>query len=171
MRRKAPNLLKRPDLHPDALWSFAADHLSPEYRALWSSDPVALAFAKALVSYVTHLVPGTFDCSKSLAVECLSSVPQMEPVDVDIMVDAALRPIPAVLRWQVYTYRKGSVSVWDPISGSLSNFLNASPLLPRLAPAPVVEGCSPDPEALRFLLRSKLLHMATSFIEEGHVER
>lgn len=169
MRRKTPHTLKRPDLHPEVMWSAAWDRLSPEERELWSSDPVALAFAKALVSYFTHLVPGTNDPSKSLAVECLSCVTDSSASDVSVMLDAALAPAPSVLQWQVYTSRKGFISVWDPISGPLSTFLRASPLLPHLAPAPRVEGASPDPDALRFLLRSKLLHLSSAFMRESDV--
>lgn len=156
MRKKASQQFKRADLHPDVLWSSAFRDLPPECRS-WSSDPRKLVFAKALLGYLTHLVPSANAPDRSLALDCLLHASVASDAELDQFVAAALVPIPGVLQWQVFTCRGSTVYVWDPISGPLASFILASPSLPQVSPAPRVEGESPDPEAFRFLLREKLL--------------
>lgn len=162
MRKKAPQQFKRADLHPDVLWSSALRSLPPDCRA-WSSDPCKLGFAKALLGYLTHLVPSANASDRSLALDCLLHASVAADADLDHFVAAALVPIPGVLQWQVFTCRGSTVYVWDPISGPLASFILASPSLPQVSPAPRVEGTPPDPEAFRFLLREKLLLLAHGF--------
>lgn len=161
MRKKASQQFKRADLHPDVLLSDAL-RAFPDGLQAWSADPRKLAFAKALLAYLTHLVPSDQEPERSLAFDCLLRAAQADVGDLDSFVSAALVPIPAVLRWQVFTCRASTVYVWDPISGPLANFILSSPSLPQVSPAPRVEGAAPDPEAFRFLLREKLLLLAGS---------
>jgi|JI6StandDraft_1071083.scaffolds.fasta_scaffold187477_2 hypothetical protein len=162
MRKKASQHFKRADLHPDVLWSAALRSLPPECRA-WSADPRKLGFAKALLGYLTHLVPSADAPDRSLALDCLLNASIASDAELDQFVAASLVPIPALLQWQVFTSRGSTVYVWDPISGPLATFILASPSLPQVSPAPRVEGAPPDPEAFRFLLREKLLLLAQGF--------
>lgn len=165
MCRKAQQLKKRPDLHIGVLWSFGFSHLPHDAQQLWLSSPRATAVCKSLLAYLTHLVPSSADPSKSLAIECLSSVSHVDSRDVDLLLRAALAPMPSVLDWQVYTVRSGLLTVWDPISGPLSGFLAATHLIPKVTRAPLVEGPLADPESVRFLIGSKILHLSHSLCD------
>lgn len=145
---------KRSLLDPDQLWGQMLCELPTNRARQWTADPGLESFGKALAGYLTPLLPASTRAHSSLAVECLSALAPEATGDAAIR--QALQHVPALLKWQVFTLRRGVVSVWDPIRLSLSSFLMANGGAVHVAPAPAVEGDRTDPEVLRFLLRVKI---------------
>lgn len=149
---------KRTDLEHSALWQVACASLTPQSVAVWESNPLLQDFARSLLAYFTHVLPSHDPACRSLAVQCLrdgASLPSGS--DSDARIKAALATAPDALSWHVYTVRRAVVSVWDPLSGPLADFLSRCVSRPFVAPAPVCEGAQADPDSFRFLMRCKLV--------------
>lgn len=146
---------KRAHLEDERLWRRVL-HGVPEATAREWTSPELQPLGLAVAQYLTHVIP----CSPGKQFSCLASqcLASLSPgATVQEAVDQVLQDAPHLLSWQVYTVRRATVAVWDPIRSPLGSFLVETMGTLCVGPAPSIEGERADPDALRFLLRSKLL--------------